>query len=80
MDAIIEIFSRSEDLHNIKYVNYIGDGDSKTFMGILDAKSYADVTVCKKEYIDHVRKRMGSRLRNLKKNMKNLNGKGKLID
>ncbi|KYM85820.1 Thyrotropin-releasing hormone-degrading ectoenzyme [Atta colombica] len=29
MDAIIEMFSRSEDLHNIKYVNYIGDGDSE---------------------------------------------------
>ena len=51
--------------------------ETATFMGILDAKSYA---VCKKEYIDYVRKRMGSRLRNLKKNMKNLNGKGKLID
>ena len=54
--TVIEIFLRSEDFHNGKFVNYIGDVDSKTFKGILDAKSYADVTVCKKECIDHVYK------------------------
>lgn len=78
VDAVIEMFQRSESLHNLKYVNYVGDGDSKTFKGIIDAQPYNDFTVFKKECIDHVQKRMGSRLRNLKKNTKGLGGKGKL--
>lgn len=31
IDAIIEMFSRSVDKHGVKYLTYIGDGDSKTF-------------------------------------------------
>lgn len=54
VDAVIEMFSRSEDLHNVKYVNYIGDGDSKTFKRILDAEPYKNVTIYKKECIDHM--------------------------
>lgn len=64
MDAVIEMFQRSESLHNLKYVNYVGNGDSKTFKGIIDAQPYEDCTVNKKECINHVQKRMGSRLRN----------------
>ena len=78
VDAVVEMFQRSETLHNVKYVNYIGDGDSKTFKGITDAKPYKDFIVNKKECIDHVQKRMGTRLRNLKKSNKGLGGKGKL--
>ena len=78
VDAVVEMFKRSEDLHGLKYCQYIGDGNSKTFKGILDAKPYGNYTVTKKECIDHVRKRMGTRLRNLKKNVKGLGGKGKL--
>ncbi|EZA51520.1 hypothetical protein X777_09817 [Ooceraea biroi] len=33
MDAVVEMFLRSETLHNVKYSHYIGDGDSKTFKG-----------------------------------------------
>lgn len=78
VDAVIEMFQRSQTLHDVKYANYIGDGDSKTFKGIVDAKPYENFTVLKKECIDHVQKRMGTRLRNLKKQVKGLGGKGKL--
>ena len=78
VDAVIEMFARSETLHGLKYINYIGDGDSKTFKGLLDANPYESVQVQKKECIDHVQKRMGTRLRNLKKKVKGLGGKGKL--
>lgn len=37
MEAVIEMFQRFDALHKVKYINYIGDGDSKTFKGILDA-------------------------------------------
>lgn len=78
VDAIVEMFSRSESLHGLKYSNYVGDGDSKTFKGITDARPYEDLVVRKKECIDHVQKRMGTRLRNLKRTVKNIGGKGKL--
>lgn len=54
VDAVIKMFQRSEELHNLKYSNYIGDGDSKTFKGILDSKPYVDLTIIRKESIDHV--------------------------
>lgn len=78
VDSVIEMFSRSEALHDVRYCNYIGDGDSKTYKGIKDAQPYPDFTVQKKECVGHVQKRMGSRLRNLKKNVKGLGGRGKL--
>ncbi|XP_066596972.1 uncharacterized protein [Prorops nasuta] len=34
VDGVIEMFQRSVNLHNVKYANYIGDGDSKTFKAI----------------------------------------------
>lgn len=77
VDAIVEMFSRSEILHGLKYCQYIGDGDSKTFKGITDAQPYADIIVLKKECIEHVQKRMSTRLRALRKT-KGLGGKGKL--
>jgi len=67
IDAIIEMFSRSVEKHGVKYLTYIGD--SKTFKGILNANSYTgEKKVVKKECVSHVEKRMGSRLRNTKKN------------
>lgn len=48
VDAAIEMFQRSESLHKLKYANYIGDGDSKTFKGITDAKPYGPKFVIKK--------------------------------
>lgn len=59
VDAIVKVFSRSELLHGLKYYNYIGDGDSKTFKSVTDARPYKDLVVRKKECIDHVQKRMG---------------------
>jgi len=78
VDAVIEIFERFETLHGLKYANYIGDCDSKTFKDIMDRDPYEDFEVQKQECIDHVQKQMGTRLRNLKKKMKGLGGKRKL--
>lgn len=67
VDSMIEMFKRSEDLHGVKYANYIGDGDSKTFSAIKKLQPYEDLEVKKKECIGHVQKRMGTRLRYIKK-------------
>lgn len=78
VDSVLEMFSKSEDKYEVKYGNYIGDGDSKTYKAILDLNPYGeDFPVVKSECIGHVEKRMGSRLRNIKTKEK-LGGKGKL--
>lgn len=80
VDAIIEMFLRSDEKFGVKYDNYIGDGDLKTFEAILDKNPYGDdFLVSKSECIGHVEKRMGTRLRNVKK-INKLGGKGKLTD
>lgn len=78
VDAVTEMFKRSESLHNLRYENYVGDGDSKTFKGIVDSQPYLHFIVKKKECIDHVQKRAGTRFRNIKKRTKGLGGRGKL--
>lgn len=78
IDGIVEMFERSEEKHGVKYVKYVGDGDSKTFKGIITRNIYGnDVNVQKKECVGHVEKRMGTRLRNAKKANKGIGGKGK---
>jgi len=42
-DAVVEIFRRSEKWHNIKYINYIGDGDSKTHTKVLLTQSPMEI-------------------------------------
>lgn len=80
VDSIKEMFSASERKYGVRYMNYIGDGDSKTFKAILDLNPYGDEhVVVKSECVNHVEKRMGTRLRNIKKEKK-LGGKGKLTD
>ena len=82
VDAITEMFARSDQLLGVKYATYIGDGDTKTFSAILKSNPYEDVTVQKKECVGHVQKRMGTRLREVKKKIAGLGGKGsgKLTD
>lgn len=81
VDAVKEMFSWSEETFGVKYMNYIGDGDSKTYKAILELNPYdEDFPVVKSECVDYVEKRMGTRLRNLKKKKEKLGGKGKFTD
>lgn len=62
VDGIVEIFQRSEELYGVKYANYIGDGDTKTYKSLLEIKPYGDdFTVQKKECVLHVKKRLYKR-------------------
>lgn len=80
VESVKKMFLRSEEVHGVKYGNYIGDGDSKTFAAILKLNPYGDDhQVLKSECIGHVQKRMGTRLRNIRKTKK-LGGKGKLTE
>ncbi|XP_076673163.1 uncharacterized protein LOC143371637 [Andrena cerasifolii] len=80
VDGMKEMFLRSVEYFGIRYRNYIGDGDTKTFKALLEENPYGDDFILKKkECVGHVEKRMGSRLRNIKKTKK-LGGKNKLTD
>ncbi|GFX88736.1 uncharacterized protein TNCV_1557811 [Trichonephila clavipes] len=60
VDGMLRIFNRSEKLHNLKYANYIGDGDTKTFNALSENKPYGDDYLIQKiECVGHVQKRMG---------------------
>ncbi|GFX73052.1 uncharacterized protein TNCV_1704541 [Trichonephila clavipes] len=88
VDGMLRIFNRSEKLHNLKYSNYIGDGDTKTFNALSENKLYGDDHLIQKiECVGHVQKRMGTRLRKLKfvyskklSDGKTIGGKGRLTD
>ncbi|KYM97486.1 hypothetical protein ALC62_11778, partial [Cyphomyrmex costatus] len=64
--SIVEMFKRSFEKHGLRYSNYIGDGDSKTYSVVLNAKPYGEnFEINKKECVGHVQKRMGKNLREL---------------
>lgn len=69
VQGIIKMFQNSENLHGAKYAYYIGDGDSKTFTNLLDAKPYDDFVVQKLECVLHVGKRMFRHLKDVKKTL-----------
>ncbi|GFY06837.1 uncharacterized protein TNCV_482411 [Trichonephila clavipes] len=89
VDGMLRIFNRSEKLHNLKYSNYIGYGDTKTFNALSENKPYGDDHLIQKiECVGHVQKKMGTRLRKLKlvyskkklSDGKTIGGKGRLTD
>lgn len=70
--GVKSMFERSEGKNGLRYVSFIGDGDSSTYQKISKLKPYGeDVQIVKKECVGHVQKRLGTRLRKLKENLKN---------
>ena len=69
MEALgaVSIFSRSEANHQLWYLNFYGDGDSKSFSSVQNI--YPGHKVIKYECIGHVQKRMGNRLRKRRKRL-----------
>ena len=79
--GVERIFSRSIETRRLCYTDYYGDGDSKSFVSVQNI--YAPKVVSKKESIGHVQKRVGTRLRKLKKTEKGFTKLGltdKIID
>ncbi|CAF1183467.1 unnamed protein product [Adineta ricciae] len=70
VDGIHRLFTRSISLYNVKYVNYIGDGDTKTMVKLTDEPPYPDIVVQKIEDINHWCKKMKHRLEKIKNEMK----------
>ena len=66
------IWTRSTQL-GLRYTTFISDGDSSAYNAVTninDGRGPYDVPVSKEECINHVSKRLGTRLRNLKKDLR----------
>lgn len=73
------IFERSVMVRGLQYVDFYGDGDSKSHAAVCLLDPYGK-EIRKKECIGHYQKRLGTALRKLKKSVKGIGGKGKLTD
>ena len=63
-EGAVRIYLRSEEKRELRYMPYVGDGDSKGYARVQYAKPYGSaVEIEKEECIAHVIKRMGSNLR-----------------
>ena len=52
----------------MRYTVMLSDGDSKSFKKIVEEKVYGeDIVIEKEECVNHVSKRLGAALRNVKK-------------
>eukprot|EP00112_Aurelia_sp_Birch-Aquarium-sp1_P016878 Seg3860.2 transcript_id=Seg3860.2/GoldUCD/mRNA.D3Y31 product="hypothetical protein" protein_id=Seg3860.2/GoldUCD/D3Y31 len=77
VSGTLDMYKRSFEKNGLRYVSFIGDGDSSTYKTVSNSKPYGDgVEIVKKECVGHVKKRLGTRLRKLKTNY----GKKKLSD
>lgn len=68
MDAngLLNIFQRSVEQYGLRYLEFLGDGDSRAHKLLVEEAVYGDVEVEKLECVGHVQKRLGSRFRSLK--------------
>lgn len=89
-ELIHQMFSRSILKYGIKYTSFVGDGDAKVHKYLLQKQNppYSDVTITKREDVNHFAKRLLTRINKIKHDNKTttlsdgkkLNGKGRLTD
>ena len=71
--GVISIFNRSKESRCLRYMRYLGDGDTKSFKDVVNANVYPEKEPIKEECIGHVQKKVGARLRSLKLKYKGVN-------
>ena len=85
----VDIFCRSVEKHNLRYLEYLGDRDTEAFLKVAENKLYGEsVAINKLKCVGHFQKRVGTRLRKLRSEYKGrklsdgkfLTGKGRLTD
>ncbi|GFV36922.1 uncharacterized protein TNCV_4767201 [Trichonephila clavipes] len=70
VSGAIKFFQRSESLHSLRYIEFLGDGDARAYKAVNEMQPYGDTGIGKLECVVYVKKRMGTRLRALKLKMK----------
>ena len=86
--SAVRIFKRSTAFNKLRYISYLGDGDSKSYSEVVKSNPYPGIAINKLECVGHVQKRVGSRLRTLRTNYKDvefddgkgIRGNGRLTD
>ena len=68
----VKMFNRSVQFNKLQYVEYLGDGDTSSFHDVQLSNPYPGITMKKLECVGHVQKRVGTRLRNMKKAYKGI--------
>ena len=63
--AAVEMWGRSMEMNQARYVSMTSDGDTNTIEALHECNPYPGVKVKKDECINHVAKRMGTRLKTL---------------
>ena len=64
--GIKRIYKRSIEKNNLRYTEYLGDGDSFSFSSVAKDEPYGpDVSIKKLECVGHIQKRLGTALRKL---------------
>ena len=66
VSGLKECFMTSVEINKLRYTNYIGHGDSKSYNDVFQADPYEGIGVNKLECIGHIQKCVGTRLRKLK--------------
>ncbi|GFV80996.1 uncharacterized protein TNCV_2269801 [Trichonephila clavipes] len=62
VSGAIEIFQRSESLHDLRYTKFLGDGDARAYKAVNEMQPYGDTGTEKLECVGYVKKRMGTYL------------------
>lgn len=71
-EAGLRIWARSVNKNKMRYVVFVGDGDAKTFSALQEMNNNTspyDFPIVKEECVNHVGKRLGTRLRKLKSDL-----------
>lgn len=81
--AGLTLFQRSLEKHGLRYTTMLSDGDSRTYLALLESNVYGYIKIEKEDCVNHVEKRMGTSLRTAIGNHRgsrseSLGGKGKL--
>ena len=71
-DGILDCFKSSMETRKLRYLTYIGDGDTKSFLNVVNADSYPGYTIKKSECVGHVQKRCGKKLLQFKSTCKDM--------
>ena len=75
--GLVESFQASVPDRKLRYINFLGDGDSKAFIDVKNSVPYEGKEINKLECVGHIQKRVGARLRKLKSTNKSKLADGK---
>ena len=59
-DGAVAIFSRSVELYKLRFLQYIGDGETGSFSKVCESKPYGELIPGRLEYVGHIQMCLGT--------------------